>query len=387
MSSMDVDCAHHKHKTMQHYMDNIETLWGWFNHDQAYQTCSASEKRALKLALRHEFEKGFCFRCAVYLVSNFNSVFCNHSQMEQLPFLMLNQQPQMLNIKDEDVDFLRTLLLNCLQHPCAADVIFNKSSLWTRVFLVFRFSLNSLTVICQRMASKNKKERKEAMEASLSKFQNAAVFAFQLIRNLKLIKNIHWGAVGNLDMHFVVHSPSLESWIRFLEFQLETEIYLRTPFGKELFACVQILLCFVVHYWYGKSYSDKISKYLSRLNTAAARSFRQPFHDQRVDHVVTVRELMMLRHPGLAAKMQAWYSSLGKQVWSLKWKEMQCISVGCRNRRKVMKKFYKCRKCKTARYCSKRCQKLDWNHHGHREICRKLCKMRRNKNNLSDMVT
>ena len=36
-------------------------------------------------------------------------------------------------------------------------------------------------------------------------------------------------------------------------------------------------------------------------------------------------------------------------------------------------KLKKCKRCKYSRYCSVRCQKLDWNRGLHKEICDLLC--------------
>ena len=36
--------------------------------------------------------------------------------------------------------------------------------------------------------------------------------------------------------------------------------------------------------------------------------------------------------------------------------------------------WYKCKACKVVYYCSRRCQKLDWNNGSHKEICKQFCK-------------
>lgn len=40
---------------------------------------------------------------------------------------------------------------------------------------------------------------------------------------------------------------------------------------------------------------------------------------------------------------------------------------------KPQKKWYKCKKCKIAYYCSKKCQKYDWNRFNHKYLCRHFC--------------
>eukprot|EP01084_Bolivina_argentea_P175320 303636_1 len=36
-------------------------------------------------------------------------------------------------------------------------------------------------------------------------------------------------------------------------------------------------------------------------------------------------------------------------------------------------KWYKCSSCRLVYYCSKKCQKIDWNRNNHRKLCRKIC--------------
>eukprot|EP01084_Bolivina_argentea_P032000 59203_1 len=50
---------------------------------------------------------------------------------------------------------------------------------------------------------------------------------------------------------------------------------------------------------------------------------------------------------------------------------MQCHWRFCAKRRKHVKKLYKCVKCRVSRYCSKKCQKLDWKNGCHKILCAK----------------
>ena len=66
--------------------------------------------------------------------------------------------------------------------------------------------------------------------------------------------------------------------------------------------------------------------------------------------------------------------------------ETKCQRIGC-NQILKNSKFYICKKCHTACYCSRRCFKKDWNDKssGHRNYCHKYWDMRNNKRNIQDL--
>merc|ERR1712129_191907 len=52
----------------------------------------------------------------------------------------------------------------------------------------------------------------------------------------------------------------------------------------------------------------------------------------------------------------------------------ECNNVQCKNRKIATDNFFKCSKCKMVYYCSRRCDKRDWNAY-HRNNCQKLQKL------------
>mmetsp|Transcript_69702 Transcript_69702/g.85482 ORF Transcript_69702/g.85482 Transcript_69702/m.85482 type:complete len:222 (+) Transcript_69702:3-668(+) len=62
-----------------------------------------------------------------------------------------------------------------------------------------------------------------------------------------------------------------------------------------------------------------------------------------------------------------------------RWLDMFCSNQDCRKIRREHT-LKKCRQCKMVRYCSRKCQKQDWINH--KEICKKLRKMKRNSQDL-----
>ena len=73
---------------------------------------------------------------------------------------------------------------------------------------------------------------------------------------------------------------------------------------------------------------------------------------------------------------RAEFKKIKRAAWEEKKREMQCLWKKCNVRAKDMDKdkLYKCSRCKVARYCSRRCQKKDWNIGCHKELC-VLCRI------------
>ena len=55
------------------------------------------------------------------------------------------------------------------------------------------------------------------------------------------------------------------------------------------------------------------------------------------------------------------------------WNDIECQRSGCaktkRDAKKCKEDWYQCSRCKYARYCSKHCQKVDWNTGSHKKLC------------------
>ena len=64
--------------------------------------------------------------------------------------------------------------------------------------------------------------------------------------------------------------------------------------------------------------------------------------------------------------------------WNKMKLEMKCLWIECDKTAKDMKceKLSKCKRCRVARYCSKRCPKLDWKYGDHNNICTRFVEMR-----------
>merc|ERR1712228_890821 len=65
------------------------------------------------------------------------------------------------------------------------------------------------------------------------------------------------------------------------------------------------------------------------------------------------------------------YNTNQKRKWYKDWlkKDMLCASGYCLKNKKDHK-MYRCKRCQFVKYCSKKCQKLDWIHH--KLVCKTL---------------
>eukprot|EP01083_Nonionella_stella_P010211 29175_1 len=58
-----------------------------------------------------------------------------------------------------------------------------------------------------------------------------------------------------------------------------------------------------------------------------------------------------------------------RRVWRIKHREMKCHWIMCKTKRKDGVTLKKCAKCHISRYCSRLCQKMDWNYGSHDKVC------------------
>lgn len=77
--------------------------------------------------------------------------------------------------------------------------------------------------------------------------------------------------------------------------------------------------------------------------------------------------------------MSPYQTHTRQQLESKKYKAV-CFSRGFNNlpisqRKYIRVKFYLCKKCRVARYCSRKCQKIDWNKYSHKTVCSPISRL------------
>merc|ERR1712173_185023 len=81
--------------------------------------------------------------------------------------------------------------------------------------------------------------------------------------------------------------------------------------------------------------------------------------------------LIVLKENWYLNQMYDHSSVLIEQTWKQKWMDMRCANIGC-NVQRNDKELRICKGCRAVRYCSKKCQKVDWKKNNHKRICREF---------------
>ena len=211
-----------------------------------------------------------------------------------------------------------------------------------------------------------------------------------MIRSIWLFKDKYW------EYLFKYHTGYcyFEHWLQFVEqqlnqLQLNDRAILKQIGSTEMLQCFLILVTVGLQKmkseWYKKlpikKYFrvKKLMKWLDHIKTRFGKEkthfgvMRNPYYGAIVSSFIS------LKREKDASTFYETVMNLGEQVWNTKWNSVKCQNFACDKKRTDVEKFYKCKKCRVIRYCSKRCQKMDWNRDNHKRYCRKFRKLRRLK--------
>lgn len=208
-------------------------------------------------------------------------------------------------------------------------------------------------------------------------YHRLALILFQVLRNIKRFKSYHWKLLTK-SKHF------LEKWIDFMKIQLkhnETVNYHSFKMGLTCLECVFIMICFALYHYY-MEFDGSVKKLdlFENFNTLQieyrcymfSQGYSTDFHT-----INLLTNMANLESPKYVETCYKYFDGFAERIYKIKRNDTQCQNIKCSKRRKNTDKFYKCRKCKVIRYCSKKCQKIDWNMYNHKSICKKIRKIKK----------
>eukprot|EP01084_Bolivina_argentea_P202850 346511_1 len=254
------------------------------------------------------------------------------------------------------------LLMDQLDRPEIADFIFKQTNIW-RV-LICEWKAHP---IYSQPAKSVKKYRLLPMMVLL--------FG-RILSSVTLLNNIHWRQIFGIN------------WFNFIEPQLKTNNDTsELELTLHCFILLALLVCIGLHeknkdiyssFWYDL---EKILKNLDLIKPKLYR-IRKMFknHKEVFRKAENLFSLLDVLKNNVQRKMMI--NSIWVQVhndYTVRWRNMMCHNSKCAIQRKCTKhsKLYKCKSCRITRYCSKQCQKIDWNRNNHKKYCKKISRLRK----------
>lgn len=235
---------------------------------------------------------------------------------------------------------------NCLHYPSIAKFIFKQTDLWKIIFASTELFFDKIVNICEKKKLSKKVDDSwyhltiayRALYVTVAELCDCTVFMDQR-KWLTLWKSSYFDNV-----------------LTFMEYQLEHGFYAYCKAGN-----TSVMLHFPL-----------IAFGADVLKTAQGIANRKKSMQLgRCRKILTDTFFFNLE------RMCNENRQFVKRRWAERWMNMKCANIGCNVRRKDNDCLHKCKKCKVMRYCSKKCQKIDWKKNNHKRNCRKFRRMRK----------
>ena len=264
---------------------------------------------------------------------------------------------------------------NCLQYPSVAKLIFNQSLLCNALLTAYVMNMRLLNHYCDlSMSTKHKHYYFQPRLSSL------VVLGLQLLRNIHLWNEYHWSALFNKKNGLYFEA--------FVEYQLLHGFYLHAENsgGSNAMQCILSLIVYGAHYLRNCRCDTSEPNYnFTKLMQWFGKIKRMSINEKS-QRMKMKQALVCLRNKEYLDRMYYIHQDLAEHVWREKWMDMGCARVGCKVKRKDSDHLYKCKKCRVVRYCSKRCQKIDWKKNHHAMYCGRFRKMRKDRSRYLDVI-
>eukprot|EP01083_Nonionella_stella_P148558 470509_1 len=389
MFDMKQYCAHRSFPSVSDLLNRGKHLFHQF--DRCNVTWGHIEDT--REELHTLFGDGNCNQCCINLTSSFFTITARkYSDATGI---------WARNVYDNDhkTNWIVALLTNMMQYPHLCHFIWNSQihvTLLTELMCILTGVSRGCTLEIQRLNDADLRDDPKAlMWTRVIDYNVIMLLQMQLLRNLKLIKKAKW--------YTLIHCYVIQ-WMVFILEQLVFRVFKqkeREAFGNSVMINFVHLICYAFYYlvkypeWKKKLFGNsrtnrfKISGWFEALE-----SLWKDFDSREKDDMDPVSfyvlcTLICLQNDEFVVMKHKEIKRLSTMLFRVKWYEMECHNVCCDKRRFNVNEFYKCEGCKVARYCSKRCQKKDWNLYNHESVCNGLkelqAKYERKQNELQKL--
>ena len=232
--------------------------------------------------------------------------------------------------------------------------------------------MNNCALLCQLCEWERENENDE--EEQRASYQTVVLFGYQILKNgILLNKSKPW---RTYIVHFMAYI------IRSLPFVMEETSILPISARSVLVIHWMIILFLYYKHKIPNKSRMKYEKYAREFQQYLERNFRFTQYENygRDYNVRLMGELCnqlkdTMENPKFDGEM---ILDLQSRVWEMKKENMKCLWHECENKAYHLrsKRLYKCKRCRVARYCSKYCQKRDWNFGDHKQICNRFVELK-----------
>eukprot|EP01083_Nonionella_stella_P043472 117258_1 len=315
--------------------------------------------------MHHLIGDGFCKECSLYVAANIKEI----TNDEQKVLFHFGNGFTLKYVTCEEISNMSNYLCNLCHYWNTAYFMFHQSNLWVLLFNSILHYIREIEYKGQIRMEENNNIPSEAAEC-LPYFKLGVVL-LQIIRNYHVIKAKHWHELLRPNS-YLPNDSIFRIWLDFIIKQLRLKIYLYATFGVESMYCFIILIMICLKRmktaWFTMLEQRNDFEGLPKAFDDLKHLFNDYVCNAQCGAIASLIDLEDKNDlDRLYEKFEIWTKATNKR----KKENMECQYSLCHRTRKKAQ-LRKCKSCRVARYCSRKCQKRDWNLNHHVTVCEKL---------------